>query len=394
MKVSQVYSIVNSIQSQLFGETAVAVTDTTGLRALGEQISASNLYDKFVGTLVDRIGKTIVRTLDTKVEFPGLMRNEFEFGAMLQKINFDIPAADENAAWNIADPNFTPDQFDVTLPVTKVIYFKGTSTWRVRCTVPDEPLLNSAFTSAQEMLAFINGITDSMEKSMIEKINAVSLSAISAMIAEKADLSSASYINLLDIYNNLTTPAGTMTAAEALQSPEFLRWASAQIDLVISYMDTPSVLYNEAFPDGSKIARRTTRDNMHIWLHSQYAQAAKSFMEADTFNRELVTLPYYKEIKLYQGSGTTPIPAASSAMQINVKVESGDTVKCDYVIGCFADREAIGIGKYQVKTASDRNNIDGYTNYASMANIMHYIDLSENVVVFALADPVITQPTP
>lgn len=394
MKVSQVYSIVNSIQSQLFGETAVAVTDTTGLRALGEQISASNLYDKFVGALVDRIGKTIVRTLDTKVEFPGLLRNEFEFGAMLAKINFDIPAADNNTAWDIADPGFTPDQFDVTLPVTKVIYFKGTSTWRVRCTVPDEPLLNSAFINAQEMLAFINGITDSMEKSMIEKINAVSLSAISAMIAEKADASSAAYINLLDIYNNLTTPAGTMTAEEALRSPEFLRWASAQIDLIISYMDTPSVLYNEAFPDGTKVARRTTRDNMHIWLHSQYVQAAKSFMEADTFHRDLVTSPLYKEIKLFQGSGTTPIPAPSSAMQINVKTESGDEVQCDYVIGCFADREAIGIGKYQVKTASDRNNIDGYTNYASMANIMHYIDLSESVCVIALADPVITPPTP
>lgn len=392
MKVSQVYSIVNSIQRQLFGSTAIAVTDTTGLVALGEQLAATNLYDKFVGALVDRIGKTIVRTLDTKVEFPDLMRNEFEFGAMLSKINFNIPDAENNSAYDIADPSFTPDQFDVKLPVVNVTYFKGVSTWRVMVTVPDEPLLNSAFTSATEMLAFINGITDSMEKSMIVKINAVSRAAIATMIAEKADLSSASYINLLTAYNTLVpTP---LTAAQALISQEFLRWSGAQIELILDYLDTESELYNEAFPDGTKMPRRTTRENCHVWLHSQYTNAMKTFMQADTFNASMVELPLYKSIKMWQGSGQTVVPSASDTMEINIKTKSGDSVQCNYVLGCFADREAIGIGKYQVKTAADRNNIDGYTNTATLASIMHYIDLTENVVVFSLADPVITPPTP
>ena len=392
MKVSQVYSIVNSIQRQLFGSTAIAVTDTTGLVALGEQLAATNLYDKFVGALVDRIGKTIVRTLDTKVEFPDLMRNEFEFGAMLSKINFNIPDAENNTAWDIADPGFTPDQFDVKLPVVNVTYFKGVSTWRVMVTVPDEPLLNSAFTSATEMLAFINGITESMEKSMIVKINAVSRAAIATMIAEKADLTSASYINLLTAYNTLVpTP---LTAAEALISPEFLRWSGAQIELILDYLDTESELYNEAFPDGTKMPRRTTRENCHVWLHSQYTNAMKTFMQADTFNASMVELPLYKSIKMWQGSGQTVVPSASDTMEINITTKSGDSVQCDYVLGCFADREAIGIGKYQVKTAADRNNIDGYTNTATLASIMHYIDLTENIVVFSLADPVITPPSP
>ena len=392
MKVSQVYQIVNSIQSQLFGSTAVAVTNTTGLRALGEQLSASNLYDKFVGALVDRIGKTIVRTLDSRVEFPGLLRNEFEFGAMLQKINFAIPDAEENTAWNIADPAFTPDQFDVKLPVVKVIYFKNLSTFRVMVTIPDDPMLNSAFTDARDMLAFINGITDSMEKSMIEKLNAISLSAISAMIAEKADASSASYIDLLTVYNNIVpTP---VTADEFLRSPEALRWASAQIDMIISYLDTPSELYNDGFPDGTKVPRRTTRDNMHIWLHSQYVQSAKTYMQADTFHRDLVTEPFYKEIKMWQGSGTSVIPDPADTMTIHVITESGDDVECPYVFACFADREAIAVTKYGVKTAADRNNIDGYTNTATIFNGCYAVDLSENVVVFGLGAPTITPPSP
>ena len=394
MVVNQVYQIVNSLQSQLFGSSAVAVTDTTGLRALGQQLSGSNLYDKFTGALVDRIGKTIVRTLDSKLDFPGLMRSEFTFGAWLQKISLGLPDSDANTAWEIADPSFTPDQFDVSLPDVKVTYFKGQSTFRVRVTIPDDPMLNSAFESAERMNAFITAITDSMEKSMIEKINAVSKAAICAAFAEKADLSSSSVINMLTLYNSTHTP--TITAAEAIESPEFLRWCNYQFGLIVSYLDTPSVLYNEAFPDGTKVPRRTTRDNMHIWILSQYAAAAKVFMESDTFWKDLVTGPtdLYKEVKMWQGSGTTVLPTFADASTIHVVTESGDDVEMNYVIAAFADRESIGVCKYQLKTATDRNNINGYTNMASMANLMYAVDLTENIVVATLADPVITPPSP
>lgn len=388
MKVSQVYAVVNSLQSQLFGSSAVAVTDTRGLRALGDQIIGSSGMDKFVNALVDRIGKTLVRTLDTKVEFPDLMRNEFEFGAILAKYSFNIPTADENTAWNIADPQFTPDQFDVTIPDVKAIYFTGTATWRIRATIPDDPMLNSAFDSAQNMAAFITGISDAMEKSMIVKINAVSRAAIASMIAEKADLSSASVINVLTVYNSTHTP--TLTAAQAIESPEFLRWLAYFTKMTIGYLDTESTLYNEQFPDGTKVPRRTSRENMHVWIHDIIAAANSVFLQSDTYHRELVEMPLYKSIKMWQGSGTSVIPDPADTMTIHVKAESGDDVECTYVIGCLADREALGVGKYQVKVATDRNNINGYTNYATMANIMHYVDLTENVIVFTLADPTVT----
>lgn len=389
MVVNQVYSIVNSLQSQLFGSSAIAVTDTRGLRALGQQLSGSNLYDKFTNALVDRIGKTIVRTLDSKLEFPGLMRSEFDFACMLQKVNVNIPDADNNSAWDIANPAFTPDQFDVTVPDVKVLYFKGTSTFRVRITIPDRPLLDSAFTSAEEMAAFIQGITDSMEKSMIEKLNAVSKAAIASAFVEKADISSATVINMLTLYNSTHTPT-ISTPEEANESPEFQRWLSYQMGLTLQYLDTASELYNEAFPDGTKLARRSSRENLHCWILSQVANANKAFMASDTFWRDMVSLPLYKEVKMWQGSGTTPLPTLADASTIHALAENGDDVEMTYVIAAFADRESIGVCKYDLKTASDRNNINGYTNIATMANLMFAVDLTENIVVFTLADPTIT----
>ena len=143
MQVNQVYSIVNSLASQLFGSAAVAVTDTRGLRSLGAQVGSVAGYDKFLSLLVDRIGKTIVRTLDSEVEFPGLIRDDMEYGAMLQKITVNLPDAINNDAWDISSPGFTPTNFDIHLPVATVTYFAGIATWKVQQTIPHEPMLNS-----------------------------------------------------------------------------------------------------------------------------------------------------------------------------------------------------------------------------------------------------------
>lgn len=394
MVVNQVYQVVNSLQSQLFGTTGITVTDTTGLRALGDQIGAGNMYDKFCGVLVDRIGKTIVRLLPSKVEFPALLRNEFQFACILQKLSINLPDADENTAWNIADPSFTPDQFDVSVPDVKAVHFKGTSTFRVRVTIPDSPMLDSAFNSAETMNAFITALTDSMEKSMVEKLNAVSKAAICTLFAEKADAASASVINVLTLYNASHTP--TLTADQCVESPEFQRWLSNFCGNVISYMDTPSELYCEAFSDGTKVARRTSRENMHVWINSQIANGNRAFMQSDTFWKDLVALSgdRYREVKMWQGSGTTAIPSFADSSTIHVVTKSGDDVEMNYVIAAFVDREAVAVCKYQLKTASDRNNINGYTNLASLANIMYAVDLTENAVILTLADPTITPPTP
>lgn len=387
MNVTQAYNIVNSLTGQLFGSSAVAVTDTRGLRALGDQVASIAGYDKFLNLLIDRIGKTILRTLDTEVEFPGLLRNDFEMGAILQKITVNLPDAINNDAWDIANPGFTPSNFDIHLPSATVTYFSGTATWKIQQTVPHDPMLNSAFDSAEAMGAFIAGIIDAMSKAIIEEINAASKAAIASFAVEKADASSSTVIDLLTPYNSL---AGTsLTAADALYDKGFLRYAAQQIKRYMSYMDTPSVLYNEGDGNGNTILRRTTRDNMHVWLLTDFVQGMDTYEQSDTFHNELTALPYYKEVKMWQGSGTTP-PTTANVSTIHALAQNGDDVEMTYVIGMLVDRQAISIGKYQQQTATQDNPIDGYTNYAIKCNIMHCVDLSENGVIFTLAAPTVT----
>ena len=70
MKVEQIYSLLNDINAQMFGEDAVDVHDLRGIISMGETIIGNeNNTDLFLGKLVDRIGKTVVRTLDLELDF-------------------------------------------------------------------------------------------------------------------------------------------------------------------------------------------------------------------------------------------------------------------------------------------------------------------------------------
>ena len=60
MKVNQIYSLLNDINKEMWGETALKVNNLAGIISMGETIVGDGTdTDKFLGALVDRIGKTI-----------------------------------------------------------------------------------------------------------------------------------------------------------------------------------------------------------------------------------------------------------------------------------------------------------------------------------------------
>ena len=155
MKAKQIYSLLNDINAQMWGEDAVDVYDASGIVSLGNAVLSSQTdTDTFLNALVDRIGKTIIRTLDLELDFPTLFMNEFEFGAILQKITVNPFDAIANSAWEVGENGFTPTLLDVNKPSVTVKMFKGATTWRFAVTIPDD-LFMSAFTDAGSMGNFI-----------------------------------------------------------------------------------------------------------------------------------------------------------------------------------------------------------------------------------------------
>lgn len=380
MNVTQIYALVNSVNNQMWGKSAITVNDLTGLIALGDSVFSSTTdRDKYLNTLVDRIGKTVIRNLDAEVEFPEFIRNEFEMGAILAKLNVQLMSAQSNESWNIGNNNFTPNQFKIDKPKVYQSLFKGVTTWEFDLTIPDT-LFRSAFTSESEMASFISGIMGAFSDSMTLTINDMSHAALANLIAEKIKADNG-VIHALTMYNTLT--GQTVTADQAKTNPAVYKYIGMLMRNYMTYLSKPSALYNTGL-DGDQMVRATQRDNMHVIINADWASGYATYLESDTYHNDLIKMPLYKEIVCWQGTGNTA-PNFDDNTSINVKPSSGgDAIEKDGIIGVFADRQAVGTFYNDRFTATDRNNRNRYTNYTSGATIGWFNDLSENCVVWIL----------
>lgn len=397
MKVNQIYSLLNDINKELWGETAIKVNNLAGIISMGDTIVGDGTdTDKFLGALVDRIGKTVIRTLDLELDFPGLFMDSFEFGAILQKINvnpFDAIAASE---WKVGDvdPAFTPTFADIHKPSVTVRFFKGIDTWKFQVTIPDD-LFATAFTSEAAMSNFIDAIINAMTDSMTISINNMSRTAVSNLIAEKIHAGH-NVINLVTEYNTAYGLSGgsALSASDCMVSKEFYRFASTVIRRYMKYLGQPSVLYNEG-----GLVRATARDNMHVLMLSNLAAGFDAYLYGDSITGDkFYDMPLYTEVAYWQGNhdtvnGDNSFLANSSIHVIPSSQEgedSPDQIDQTGVVCVLADRQAVAVGLDKRRTGTWYNAIDAYTNLSSTASLQYINDVTENCVLFVVADTVDT----
>lgn len=377
-KANQIYALVNAVAKQAIGTDAVTVVDTSTLVALGDTVLSSDKNtDAFRNALVDRIGKTIVSVRAYKGDYVDTIKDFFEYGTILQKIYVDMPDAEQNNAWEIGSETYEPKFAPVLKPNYKQKLFNSLNTFEIGITIPDN-MLKTAFTNAEQMAVFINGIFVSVENRMNLAIENTSDLVRASFIARKLNTGKATCaINLLHEYNTLTNAA--LTVDSALKSLDFLKWASMQINLWVNRMKRMSTLFNE---EGYK--RHTSIDNMVVVMLDDFVSATSSYLEADTFHNELVKLPLFKSVPYWQGSGQTF--AFDDVSAINVKLSDAVTVSKKGIIGVVYDYEALGVTIDAPRMTTERNNHDEYTNYYYKFNKGYFNDMSENGIVFYLEE--------
>lgn len=392
MKVNQIYSLLNDINSQMFGEDAIDVNNLSGIISMGQSIVGDGTQtDKFLGKLVDRIGKTVIRTLDLELEFPTLFMESFEFGAVLQKITVSPFDAIQSSEWEIGEQGFTPTFADVNKNAKVFVrYFTGADTWKFQTTIPDD-LFTTAFTSESMMAQFIDAIVNAMTDSMTIALNNMSRTAITNFIAEKIKVSNG-VINLLDGYNTLLGAGNEITAATAMHDKEFARYASQEIRKYVKYLGQPSVLYNVGDGNNGTVLRATSRDNMHVLMLTDLVSLFDAYLLSDSF-KDLYDLPNFSEVAYWQGNKGE---SASNTFTINSSIavtpssedgkQSPTNVEQSGIVCVLADRQAIAVGLNKRRAGSFYNSIDAYSNISSTATMQYINDLSENGIIFLVAD--------
>lgn len=376
--VKQIYSILNDVAKQSLGTEAIAVIDTQSFISLGDKVLKSDTdTENFLNKLTDRIAKTVYSVRNYTGINKNLMREPFDYGVIVQKIHVEMPEAKENNAWKIGEEGYTPTYAPVIKPTVSQKLFNKLSTWEIDVTIPDF-MLKTAFLNESSMATFIDAIFTAMNNAMVmcadNNANLIRANFIGNKIHSAQPTQA---INLLKEYNTLT--GAKLTVASCLRDVDFLKWATMQISLWTKRMRVMSKLFNE--DSNSKF---TSGEYLVLDVLQDFASSTATFLQSDTYHKELVALPMYNEVPYWQGSGTSFAFADTS--KISVKIDGTNEVTQGGIIAVAYDYNAIGTTINEPRSTTERNNKDEYTNYYNKATIGCFNDLGENGIVFYIAE--------
>lgn len=394
MEVKQIYTLMNSVSSEVLGRTDIVQEDLTGIVDMGTEVFNANAVDNYVKSLVNHIGKVVFVNRPYSGKVPSVLMDSWEFGSVLEKISADIPEAHENKSWELTDgTEYSQDVFHK--PKVSAKFFNSRVTFEVPVSITERQVKES-FSNATQLNGFISMIHAAVEKSMTIKADALIMRTINNMIAETlnadgekftpeggstVDYSTASTVrcvNLLKLYNDSVKPAPVLTAANAITDPEFIRFASYIMGLYADRMQSISTLFNVGRKE-----RFTPKDMLHVVLLSDFAKAAQTYLYSDTYNKEQVLLPNAETVPYWQGSGT--VYAFADNSNINVNSSSGANVNVSGVVGVMFDRDALGVSNLDRRVTTNYNAKAEFFNNYYKFDCGYFNDTNENFVVFFVA---------
>jgi hypothetical protein len=386
MQVTQIYSLMNQTLREVLGREAVLIEDLSNVVDVGKEIISTDNVDSYVRKLVNHIGKVIFNNRVYKGSVPSVLMDSWEFGSILEKIQADIPLAQENDSWNLQDGT-TYNQDVFYQPKVSAKFFNSKVTFEVPMSFT-ELQVKQSFSNAEQLNGFLSMLFNSVEKAMTIKLDALVMKAINNMVAETLvdDLwdttninlanSGTKAINLLKLYNE---KAGTtLTAVQAYRDPEFIRFASYMISLQKNRMSKISTLFNVGHKE-----RFTPEDQLSIVLLSDFAAASNVYLQSDVYHNELTSLPGFEVVPYWQGSGTDY--SFDSVSKIHIKTAAGDDILATGILAVMFDKEAVGVANLDRRVTTHYNaSAEFFTNFYKM-DAGYYNDLNENFVVFFVA---------
>lgn len=384
MKVNQIYTLVNDAAAEALGKSAITAKDTGSLVSLGNVVFSSTANtEQFYKSLVDRIGRTVIAIRKFKGKNRSVKRDDLAWGIMYQKISFKTKTAVENPSWKTEGGQVNP--FDIARS-TEVVQklFSVMSTWSYEDNFPIYQLF-TAFTNEAAMGAFISGISTNIENSLTIAEDALANLAVSTNIAGVLiSGKTAQKRNLLTEYNTLT--GSNLQANTCLYDASFLKYASYQINDTVKNIMNPSASFNAEGMD-----RQTMSENLVVEVLGKYSAATASYLESDTYHKELVALPRYEEVSYWQAPGTNFDFADVSKIDIvnaNLKTVENETgaIAQSGIIAFIHDIDSCASIITRFRDYSYPNNRDESMNIIKKADKGYMVDLSENAVVFYVAN--------
>ena len=395
MDVTQIATLVNSVNSEIIGESALLEENLSNVVDVGKAVFSATSYDKYVSALVDHIGKVIFVDRKYTGELASLYRDNWEYGAVMEKVYVtEMPVAVENESWKLEDgASYDPNVF--TQPKVAAKFYNKKTTFEVDLSIADIQV-RSAFDSATQLNAFISMLMNSVDTAINIRLEGLSERVINTLIANTVyndipDLApqkgGIKAVNLLKEYNTAMglTGASALSVDDALFTPDFIKFASYTISRYVKRIEKPSKLFN-----CGGLLRHTPANMQHLILLSDFKSAADVYLQSGVFNDQFTALPMSESIAYWQGTGTDYSFSSISKIDVDIvdPANEAQTVRVAWggVLGVLFDHWAGGITNDKRRVTSNYNAKAEFTNMFYKQDANYFVDLNENCVVFFIGE--------
>lgn len=387
MTVSQIHALMNTVTQEVLGKENLVAEDLSNVVDVGNEVFNAEAVDNYVKSLVNHIGKVIFVNRPYTGIAPSVMMDGWEYGSVLEKISVTkLPEATENESWELTNgTSYDPNIF--YKPEVSAKFFNKRVTFEVPMSFTERQVKES-FSNAEQLNGFISMIYTAIDKSMTVKMDSLIMRTIDSMIGETlhADYADGEYatksgvkaVNLLKLFNDKFKT--TLTQADALTNPEFIRFASFVMNLYKRRLAGISTLYNIGGTD-----KFTSPDKLHVVYLAEFNSAAGVYLyDANgQYKDENIKLPEAEVVPYWQASGKAFDFGDTS--KIDVTTGSGAKVSASGILGIMFDRDALGVANLDKRVTSNYNpKGEFYSNWYKF-DAGYYNDLNENFVVFFIA---------
>lgn len=379
MKVSQIHDLVNTAISETSGKLPLLKEDLSNVVDVGTEIFNGDNVDNYVHKLVDRIGYTTFNNRIYQGSAPSILMNSWEYGSVMQKVDTELPTAEENDSWNLKDQtDYSPNIF--YQPKVTAKFFNSKVTFDIPLSFTAMQVKES-FNNANELNGFISMLQNSVVNAMTLNLDNLIMRTLNNMTANVINANQPNTsVNLLSLYN--TAKGTSLKAKDALSDKEFIRFANYTINTFKDRISKFSTLFNV----GGK-QRFTPSTSQHLILLSDFENSSKVYLESDTQHQDLVTVNGFESVPYWQGSGQNY--NFEDISKIDVQIKDGDSSKeivQTGIIGLLFDTNATGVNCSNQRVTTNFNpKAEFYTNFTKY-DASYYNDLNENYVVFYIAD--------
>lgn len=385
MKMNQVYEILNTVTTEILGDSVVVAEDLSNIVDIGRAFeNLQDGFDNYVRTLHDHIGRMVFVDRVKPSRAPNIMRDGWEYGSILEKIRIEMPDAEENESWNLVDRA----SYDTQIFYAPKVHAKF---WNDRITfeIPmsfTEKQIKSSFSNAVQMNAFYSAIQTAIQNAMTKNLDALIMRTINNLTAETIynEYPTAQYsassgvraINLLYLYNQRYSQS--LSAANAMTTPEFIRYASYMMGLTLDRMDDWNKLYNLGGTE-----KFTPADRRHFVLLSEFKRSAGAFLydASNQFNTDDIRLPESETVNYWQGIGTS----WGETSKLKVTTAQGHSVEISGVLGVAFDEDACVVCNEDRRVKTDVNNKAEFWTERHKFDCGYCNDFDEQFVVFFVA---------